>query len=75
MALKDHPDIKSISSGFEVRADGSHEYVVTVFTDLVLDVTQAGHNQEKVDSLLNAAFDHIKRFQGQVDRISVRSAP
>jgi hypothetical protein len=72
MQLKDQPDIKYINSEIEVRPDGTSGFVLTIFTDLELDVMQPGHDQARVDSLTNAAFEHMRKFEGHFDVIRIR---
>jgi hypothetical protein len=75
LVLKDHPDVKYVSSGVDIGPDGTAEYVVTIYTDLKLDVTDPAHDQKRLDDLISAANEHLMKFKAIVHRVRIRQAP
>jgi hypothetical protein len=72
MSLKDQPNIESIVSGIELKPDGACEYVTTINTKLALNVKDQNHDLDAVNSLIAAAFEHMRQFGSVVNRIQIR---
>lgn len=63
--------VSSLSGSLEIDSDGNLERVITVETDLHLDVRHPEHDKDEVDNLLAAARAGLK---GLFDRVVVKEA-
>jgi len=71
--LAEHPNVELITGEIEAGPKDTVETVIVVYTDLELDGLSPRYQKDKVDSLIEAAHQHMKANPNAADKVRIRT--